>query len=316
MGKNLIRGERVPGLVSIVTINFNQAKVTGEFLKSLYQSEYGKLEVIVVDNNSDEDPEEYLKDIYKKVNVVKAPSNLGFTGGNNLGILNSHGEFIFVVNNDTEITPTLIGDLLLPFKDPKYKIDQTKKGVGMTSPKIKYFDNPKMIQYAGYSKINPWHGRNSSPGKGVIDSGQKEFQGQYETAYAHGAAIMLSAEVIMEVGGFDNEFFIYYEELDWSQRVKNAGYRIIYCGDSVIYHKESITTGKNSPFKEKFHTKNRIYFMRKHSNSLQFFVYCLYFIGLVIPKKLVQYLPTMKKDHLKAFWLGVKWNFNKKTKLI
>lgn len=296
--------KRTKGLVSILAINMNQNHVTAEFLMSLHNSTYKKIEVIIVDQNSTEDPEELFKSAYPEVIFVKNEINNGFTGGNNTALEHSTGEFIFCVNNDTIITATLIERLVRPLLHDTC--------IGIVSPKIVYNENKNLIQYAGYTEINPYTGRNSCPGKGKdnILSDCYKFSQSYQTAYAHGCAMMIPYNVIEQAGGFlDDEYFIYYEELDFSQRVKDLGYIIWYQGDATIFHKESITTGKNSVFKEYYHTRNRILFMRKHNNiGISLFVYSIYLLCLIVPKKIIQYLPTRKFKHLQAMFKGIIWN--------
>src|SRR5690606_6156532 len=112
------------------------------------------LEVIVVDNASTENPTRLIKETYPNAHLIISEKNLGFTGGNNLGIRNSTGDYIFIVNNDTEVTTDLLNHLIEAFNvDPK---------IGMVSPKIKYFSNKDIIQYAGFSEIHPITGRGKS----------------------------------------------------------------------------------------------------------------------------------------------------------
>jgi GT2 family glycosyltransferase len=298
---------RVKDLVSIITLNMNQADVTADFLQSLNISKYKKFEVIVVDQNSKEDPTEKLQNAYKNVTIIKSKKNLGFTGGNNLALKYTKGEYIFCVNNDTIITPYLIQELVQPLK--------SEHNIGVTSPKILYYDNPEIIQYAGSDKINPYTGRNKSSAKGKKDKEHPEFSESYQTTYAHGCAMMIRYDVIEKVGFLDDDYFIYYEELDFSQRVINAGYKIWYVGNVYILHKESITVGKNSVFKEYYHTKNRILFMRKHApNNISLIMFYVVFFLLTSTKQLLKRLLHGDFEHIKAYFKAIKWNINYKIK--
>jgi len=295
--------KRHTGLVSIITLNMNQTDVTVEFLLSLKKSKYKNFEVVVVDQNSKKDPTQALKNAFPNVIVVLNKINNGFTGGNNLAVEHTKGEFIFCVNNDTIITENLIGNLIEPLNDPT---------IGIVSPKIKYFFNQDIIQYAGYTQTSRYTGRNYTFGKGETDNGQHDSP--KIVAYAHGCAMMIPYKIIEKIGFLDDQYFIYYEELDFSERVNAAGYKVYYNPTAEIYHKESMTTGKNSTFKEYYHTKNRILFMRKYSKKwFQIFSYGIYFILLIIPKKIVQYVPRMKFLHLKEFFRGIFWNLKNKV---
>ncbi|EMR03044.1 glycosyltransferase family 2 protein [Cesiribacter andamanensis] len=289
-------------LVSIVILNYNQLQVTREFLDSCRSLTYPNYEIILVDNDSREDPTPVIREHYPHVHLIRTQKNLGFTGGNNVGIAATKGDYVFVVNNDTEVTPNLLEKLLEPF--------ERDKTIGVVSPKIRYYSKPSLIQYAGYTAINPFTGRNKAIG------GKQEDRGQHDTPsytnYAHGAAMLVKREVIEKTGAFADEFFIYYEELDWSERIRRAGYAIYYQPEALIYHKESITMGKESPMKAYYHTRNRILFMRRNTKSYQF-AFFLAFVGLfVIPKSLLKYTINRQPEHLRSFVRGLMWNFSYK----
>lgn len=290
-------------MVSIIILNYNQIKVTCEFLDSTKLLTYPNFEIILVDNNSNENPKELIENNYPEVKLIRSETNLGFTGGNNLGIKAAKGDYIFVVNNDTEVSPDLLERLIEPF-------DKDRK-IGMVSPKIFYYSNPGIIQYAGYNAINPFTGRNSAVGNKEKDEGQHETP-QY-TDYAHGAAMMVKKEVIDKVGMFYDDFFIYYEELDWSARTKRAGFEILYQPKAVIYHKESITMGKESKLKAYYHNRNRILFMRRNTTSFQFGIFILFYGFFAVPKSAIKYIIKGQFDYLKLFMDGIIWNIRNKS---
>ncbi len=292
-------------LISIVILNFNQLKVTCEFLDSTKVLTYPNFEIIFVDNNSKENPTDHVKQNYPDIKLIVNERNLGFTGGNNIGIAAANGDYIFVVNNDTEVTPNLLENLLEPF------LRDTK--IGMVSPKIKFFHQPNIIQYAGYNAINPFTGRNSAVGNKEEDKGQHDMPGY--TCYAHGAAMLVKKEVIDKVGAFYDDFFIYYEELDWSARTTRGGYEIYYQPSAVILHKESITMGKESQLKAYYHNRNRILFMRRNTTNAHFFVFSIFYAFFTVPKFTLKYLLQRRMNYLALFYKGIIWNFrNNKNK--
>jgi len=286
-------------LVSIITINFNQLKITCEFLRSLTLLTYPNIEVILIDNASDEDPTEIIKSQFHQVRFYRTVKNLGFAGGNNLGIKLASGDYYFIINNDTEIaSPNLVEKLLEPFY-----ID---KSIGMTSPKIHYFDHPGVIQFAGYNKINPLTGRNSQVGDREIDKGQYDISGY--THYANGAAMLVSKEVANTVGVFTDHFFLCYEELDWSAQTIKFGFKIYYQSQVYLRHKESMSIGKTSPLKVYYNSRNRIMFMRRNTNALEFSLFFTYLLFLTIPKNIFTFLVKGQYQHLKAFVRAMLWN--------
>jgi GT2 family glycosyltransferase len=262
------------------------------------------LEIIVVDNGSTVDPTAVFKEIRSDVQVLLNGINLGFTGGNNVGIKAAKGKYLFIVNNDTEFTPGLLEGLVEVFEQ--------HPDAGMVSPKFHYYFHKGTIEYAGYHPVNPFTGRNSMVGCKEKDSGQYETLST--THYAHGGGMMVPRKVIAEVGALPEEFFIYYEELDWSEQIKRKGYRIYYQPKSLIYHKESMTTGKESPFKAFYHTRNRILFMKRNMSSLQKAIFFTYFTLFTIPKNTLKFIIKKQFLHLRSFWKGILWHFNREIK--
>jgi GT2 family glycosyltransferase len=288
-----------PPLVSIITINFNQSKVTEEFLHSLSKLNYRNFEVIVIDNASVEDTISQLKLKFPNVRLYRTIKNLGFTGGNNLGMKLAKGEYVFLVNNDTEIVDAnLLEKLIEPF--------QLDSSVGMVSPKIRYFHSPEVIQFAGYNKINSFTGRNSQVGDGEIDKGQYNTPGY--THYANGAAMMVKREVLEKVGLLTDHFFLCYEELDWAAQTVKYGYRVYYQGQVYLFHKESVSMGKTSPLKVYYNNRNRIMFMRRNTNAFEFSCFLIYLSLLTIPKNILTFLFKGQFKHLMAFVKAIDWN--------
>jgi GT2 family glycosyltransferase len=107
------------------------------------------------------------------------------------------------------------------------------------------------------------------------------------------------------------QFFIYYEEFDWCEQIKRKGYKVYYQPKSLIYHKESMTTGKSSAFKTFYHTKNRIYFMRRNVPMPGLLVFMTYFTLCTVPKNTLTFLFKGQKAHLRSFWKGILWQFNR-----
>jgi GT2 family glycosyltransferase len=285
-------------LVSIVTVNYNTTNVTCELLHSIGRNSFANVEVIVVDNASVEDPTAALLAAYPAVKVIRSATNKGFAGGNNLGIVAATGDYIFLVNNDTEFTDGLIEGLLETF--------HAHPDAGMVSPKFHYFFDKGIIEYAGYQSVDVFTGRNSMIGCKEPDQGQYDHVSA--TNYAHGGGMMTKAAVLKEVGLMPEVYFLYYEEFDWCEQFKRKGYKIYYQYKSLIYHKESMTTGKNSPLKTYYLTRNRILFMRRNVALPNRIIFLLYLTLFTIPKNTLQFLLKKEKEHLRAFWKGIMWN--------
>ena len=202
--------------VSIITVNYNHPEQTEALLESIFDTNtYFSLEIIVVDNGSTIDPLPVWKRKYPAVNFIESKTNLGFSGGNNLGIKEATGDYLFFVNNDTVFTENLIETLVETLdKHPE---------VGIVSPKIRYFDQPDTLQYAGFTPMNYYTARNKCIGQFEKDNGQYDnLTG--ETGYPNGAAMLIRKEAIQKGGMMPENYFLYYEELDWTEHIKRAGY--------------------------------------------------------------------------------------------
>lgn len=281
-------------LVSFITVNYRQDALTLQLLGSLKQLSYPNWECIVVNNDSDPGTLETAVSSMPNIRFFHTGKNLGFAGGNNVGIKNAQGKYIYLINNDTEVGSHLLEPIVEIFeKDPK---------VGMVSSKILYFDHKEIIQYAGSTELNSITTRNKTLGDGEEDQGQYDYTAN--TAFIHGASMMVSRAVIEDIGLMWDDFFLYYEEYDWCQRCKKAGYKIIYCGLSYIYHKESMSTGKNSPLKTFYLTRNRLIFARRNYSFLRVLLGTFYFSIIALPVRSARHLLKGEMAQFRALWKG------------
>ena len=286
-------------LISIITLNYNQALVTLDFLDSAKELQYKNFEILVCDMASAEDVTQIIHPHkYPNTRLLLSKENLGFAGGNNWGMRQAKGDFYFIVNNDTELTKDLLDNLLRPFSE-----DAT---IGVTTPKIKFFDQPDTIQYAGFYPMNLYTGRTSIRGEWEKDMGQYNISGP--TSGSHGCAMLVKKEVVDKTGKFPEKFFLYYEEWDWSARILAAGYKIWYTANATIYHKESMSVGKNNPMKVYYQTRNRVLYMRRNTKWYQLVVFSLFFTFFSIPKSLLKFLLNKKYKQIRFFLKGAFWN--------
>ncbi|MCX6282918.1 MAG: glycosyltransferase family 2 protein [Bacteroidetes bacterium] len=287
-------------LVSIITVNYNQPEVTLAFLDSIKLITYPSYEIIVVDNASPTKKPAILKEKHPDIILIESKENLGFAGGNNLGIRIAKGKFHLLINNDTEVDPGFIEPLV-----SKLQMDPS---LGVVSPKIRYFYQPELIQYAGFTTINPITVRNRGIGFQEADKGQHD-QDSY-TEYAYGAAMMIPLEVMMKVGLMADIFFLYYEEMDWMQRIKDAGYKIGYVYNSLIFHKDSITTGTMSPLKIYYLNRNRLLYLRRNVNGPLFILALMYQFLVAVPKNMLVFLMKGQFNLFKAYKNAIGWQIS------
>lgn len=279
--------------LSIITINYNGLKDTCALIESIPFND--KMEVIVVDNASDNQEAEQILKKFSHVKVIKSDRNLGFAGGNNLGIKASKGKYLFLINNDTY------------FEDFKVQalIDRLNSdpSIGIVCPKIKFAWPPQPIQFAGYTPLSNITIRNQAIGFGEEDHGQ--YETAHPTPYAHGAAMLIKREAIDIVGLMPECYFLYYEELDWSMMFTRAGYQIWYEPKCTIYHKESQTTGQQSPLRTYYISRNRLLLIKRNYHGITKWLSYIYIIGIVGVRDILRYLFIGRFSHIKATSQGI-----------
>ena len=153
---------------------------------------------------------------------------------------------------------------------------------------LKYHQCTNTIQFAGFTPLTPITLRNHMIGEREPDNGQ--YSTPHETAYLHGAAMMIRRDVLQRVGPMSEVFFLFYEEMDWSVRIRRAGYRLWYEPASVIYHKESMTAKRGSPMREFYLSRARVLFARRNLQGIRKYLSCTYLCILAAPKKAAVYL--------------------------
>jgi len=279
--------------LSIVTINYNGLKDTCALIESIPFND--KMEVIVVDNASDNQEADHISSRFPHVKVIKSDKNLGFAGGNNLGIKASTGKFIFLINNDTYFEDFNVRALIDRLNN--------SSDIGIVCPKIRFAWSPKPIQFAGYTPLSNITIRNQAIGFGEEDHGQ--YETAHPTPYAHGAAMLIKREAIDKVGLMPECYFLYYEELDWSMMFTRAGYQIWYEPKCTVYHKESQATGQHSPLRTYYITRNRLLLIKRNYHGITKWLSYIYIIGIVGVRDILRYLFTGRFSHIKATSQGI-----------
>lgn len=285
-------------LVSIITVNYNTPEVTGDLLHSLSLLNYPNWEVIVVDNASPSHSSISLKTAYPFIKHISCPVNTGFAGGNNIGLHFAKGTYVFLLNNDTEVTPNLITELVGYL--------QQHPTCGIACPKIKYHFQPDTIQYAGAIGLHPLTSRSYDIGYLEKDNGQRNDC--RKTDLPNGAAMMIPSNLLKKAGLMSELFFLYYEELDWAARFKQAGYEIHYVGTAEVFHKESVSTGKNSAFKSYYLFRNRFLYIRRNYKGIRLLVAGAFFILVSTPVHMVKHGLKKEWPHSSSIWRALWWN--------
>jgi hypothetical protein len=165
---------------------------------------------------------------------------------------------------------------------------------------------PNTFQFAGFSRVNVLTGRNDTIGEMEEDHGQYNIT--RPITYLHGAAMMVRKEAIHKAGEMPECFFLYYEELDWSESIIHAGYELHYVPCGVIRHKESVSTGKNSPLKTYYLNRNRILFMKRNQPWMNRTIFTLFYTFVSIPVNLIRHAVKGEKEHARNLVKAYMWN--------
>lgn len=276
--------------LSIIIVNYNGLKDTCALIDSITFN--NDMEVIVVDNGSIEDEAALISQHYPQVKTIRSNKNLGFAGGNNLGIKAAKGKYLFLINNDTIFKNFNIQPLIERL--------ETSTTIVIACPKIRFAWDNNPIQFAGFTSLSRITVRNQTIGYGNEDKGQYDIP--HPTPYAHGAAMLIKREAIDKVGLMPECYFLYYEELDWSMMFVRAGYEIWYEPACTIFHKESQSTGQDSPLRTYYITRNRLLLVKRNWHGLTKYLSYIYILGIVAARDILKNMIKGNKDHVKAIY--------------
>lgn len=249
---------------SIIIVTWNGLHHLKNFLPSVAATNYPDFEIILADNNSTDESKEWVSEHYPEVKIAAFDNNYGYTGGNNRAVAYSEKEVLLFLNNDVEVPPNWLDGLNTTF--------ESDTQIAATQPKIKAFKNKNFFEYAGAA--GGFLDRLGYPfcrGR-VLDHVEKDV-GQYEDnvdiAWASGAALAIKKDVFEDLGGFDEDFQFHMEEIDLCWRTRNAGYRIVYTPESVVYHLGGGSLAMGSPRKVYFNFRNSLYMLWKNLPTKQ-----------------------------------------------
>ena len=248
-------------LVHIVIVNYKGWQDTLECLGTLRTLNYPRYEIVIVDNASPDESVQRIRAAYPDVTLLEAGANLGFAGGNNVGIryaLDHDADFIWLLNNDTYVVPDSLIELLKCFTSP---------ATGITASKMYYASEPNKLWFAGAGIHWPW-GIAYHIGQDEDDHGQYDQVRELEAA--NGASMLVSRAVFERAGLFDERYFLYFEETDLCFRARKAGFTILFAPRSRIWHKVSSSVGASSPVYLYYHTRNHIRFVRANRTVYQY----------------------------------------------
>ncbi|MCK9159249.1 MAG: glycosyltransferase family 2 protein [Bacteroidaceae bacterium] len=282
-------------LISFVSIDYNRLEDTVELIESLQNTIHSvTYEIIVIDNSSIKNEADIIHKRFPFVRTVRSRKNIGFSGGNNIGINMSRGKYIFLINNDTYIKEDGLQFLIERLESSPH--------IAGVSPKIRFAFPPQNIQFAGFTHLTPITLRNKTLGFDCKD--EEIYNKPHPTPYLHGAAMMIKKDIINIVGLMPEMFFLYYEELDWSTQMTKAGYELWYEPRCTVFHKESQSIGKMSKTRIFYMTRNRLLFAWRNLSGLRRIMSILYLSILVSAKSSFVFVLHKHFDLAKMIWKG------------
>lgn len=286
--------------VYIVLVNYNGYEDTEACIKSLRSIHYSNYSIIVVDNASTDGSYNELEKINEKFILLKSEKNLGFSGGNNIGIkyaLQQGADYIMLLNNDTLVEPDFLNIM----------IDTTKSSdnLGIVGCKMMYYPQSDTIWYGGgYIDWNKYSGVHENQGN--RDSQKDNIR---EVTFLTGCCMLIKRSTVEKVGYLSEEYFMYLEDLDYCAKVLDNNLKIIYNPEAKIYHKVSASTGgEESSFAIKWGTRNRFVFFKKYSKSKSFIKRSRAFLFLIMSRiiKLVILLAKGNIEKSRNLMIGLK----------
>lgn len=241
-------------LISVVIVNWNGKHLLGECLDSLVgQRNIRDVEIILVDNGSEDGSAVFVQGRYRSVRVVSLPKNIGFAGGNNAGIRPAAGKYIALLNNDTKADPLWLSSLVTT-------AEADRRTVGMWAGKILSYDHPGIIDNVGLLLYPDGLGR----GKGRLERDEGQYDAPGEALFPSGCAALYRKEMLDEIGLFDEEFFAYADDVDIGLRARLAGWECRYVPTAKVFHKYSSSSSAYSPLKAFLVERNRIWVLLKY----------------------------------------------------
>lgn len=266
--------------VAVVILNWNGRLFLEQYLPSVFNSSYPNVQIIVGDNHSTDDSIAYLQQNFPLVKVIQNDDNYGFAEGYNKVLAQVEADYFVLLNSDVEVQPNWI--------KPVIDLMESDEKIAIAQPKIKSIINREEFEYAGAAGgfldilMYPFcRGRIFD----TVEHDENQYNDDREIFWASGCALFIKSSVWKRVKGLDANFFAHMEEIDLCWRVKNLGYKVMYCAKSTVWHLGGGTLAVESPRKTFLNFRNNYYLIRKNLKpSIAFWVipirFCLDFLAL------------------------------------
>ncbi|MCE1166123.1 MAG: glycosyltransferase family 2 protein [Bacteroidetes bacterium] len=293
--------------VTVLILSYNGKHLLDEVITSYRTNTYGNFDIAVIDNGSTDGTEEYIARKYAELKLLRVEKNRGYSGGFNFGLeyafCENKSDFVIITNNDVKADNNVIKELV--------EIAQADDRNGFVTGKVYFYERPKIFQTIGLIydpvKINGGH-----IGWGEEDRGQ--YDEVTERHFADDVFMLVSRKLYEEVGGYDIEFVLQAEQFDWQFRAKKKGFKIMYTPYAKIWHKDSMTIGRNSPSKSYYDSRNPMIVLMKYLEPDAFRRYFWLHIRKDIIRPSLVNLKNSRIDISIKIWEGfvsaIQWGFN------
>jgi len=258
--------------VFVIILHWNKQKEILECLESVLKIDYANYEVVVVDNGSDNNSYEVIQKNYQDVHLMRNRNNLGFAGGNNVGMryaMEQKADYVWLLNDDTIVEPDVLSKMV--------KISEHGKNIGMVSPIIYYYDHPNSVQYAGsYIDWETLSVKEYADADITNSAIVKMFQTGQDVCL-WGTSLLIKREVIEKVGFLDDRYFAYWEDTEYSIRTLKKGFRNMVCNRGKIYHKTNRDILKQCGHQEYYYYymfRNRALLIKEYSQGVMNLLNC------------------------------------------
>jgi GT2 family glycosyltransferase len=255
--------------VVIIVLNWNGLADTLKCLESLVCLDYPDYKVVVVDNGSTDGSPAHIRERFPDVALIENGENLGFAGGNNVGLrwaLGQGADYVLLLNNDTEVAKDSLSLLV--------KAAEADQRIGVAGPTVCYYDRPPIIWSAG-GGIDWRRGKTWMMGLNEPDIGQFG-EDPREVDFVTGCVLLVRARAVEEVGELDERFFMYYEDTEWCVRIARAGYCIVHVPRAKVWHKISPGEQADSPLIHYYMTRNRLLFLKTTGATVGAWLYTMF----------------------------------------
>ncbi|MCL4262550.1 MAG: glycosyltransferase family 2 protein [Anaerolineae bacterium] len=290
--------------VLVIILNWQQPEITIECVQSVRAMYTSGVDVLVVDNGSGDDSITQLQILPPDVSLLALPENLGFAGGVNCGLrqaMQAGYDYALLLNNDAFPAPDMLDSLLA----------ETANDIALLCPKIFYEMAPTRIWFAG--------GRQDRRLLEMRDTGRGEpdspaWSGSRDVDYLVGTGLLVNVTAVAHAGLLDEHFFMYYEDLDWSIRLRQAGYRLRFVGAAHLYHRVSLSSGgENSPLHRYYLARSSVIFFSRHARAGCVGAIVLFRLGSavkIVAQLLLAGKATVARAYLRGLYDG--WQMQRK----